>query len=266
MIVKTPSWRTLNAYVDGELEAADAAAVAQVAGLDAATAQQISLLYHVKGSIYAAAPQPPADLAEVMPALPPRRSPWMLALALAAAIAGLTLLVVQPWHYVMPTANDELFATAQSLHRQWLADEMANTVDSPPVVLAALSRFGHLPVVPDLESTGLSVVLVSISENLGRRILQIGYRGQHGCHLSLFVFDGNVVPKAGDASRDENERAYAWRAADLSYLLFARGMDGGRFTLISQKVEQATRLNAPLDTLAKQQLAENKRNSTSCQS
>jgi len=43
-------------------------------------------------------------------------------------------------------------------------------------------------------------------------------------------------------------------------------MDASRFGLIGKLVEKATRLNAPLDKDDHQELAENKRSSTSCRS
>ena len=135
---------------------------------------------------------------------------------------------------------------------------------APTVVLAALSRFGQVPVVPDLESTELAIALVTVSNSPAGRVLQIGYRGNHGCYLSLFVFAHGGLPKSPVRVAIGNDRAYGWRVDDLGYLLFAKGMDETRLTLIADKVEQATRDHAPLDSLARQQLAENKRNSASC--
>ena len=60
------------------------------------------------------------------------------------------------------------------------------------------------------------------------------------------------------------QRAYGWRVGDLGYLLFAVGMDPNRLALIADEVEKATRAHAPLDAEARQQLADNKRHSTTC--
>jgi anti-sigma factor RsiW len=258
-------WQKLNAYVDGELDAREAADVANAAAYDTETADQISLLYSLKGGIHEAFPPAPADLMSVLPSPRSRRLPTAVIAILAAAIAACILLVAGPADAPSPRPQDDLFAAARVLHDQWLVQEAADRVDTPPVVLAALTRFGRLPVVPDLDSTGLSIGLFSVSDLSGARLLQIGYRGQHGCHLSLFVFPAEKLPVVAFRVSDRLERVHAWRIEDLGYLLFARGMDENRFSLIAEKVEHSTRVKAPLDERARQQLAENKRKSARCE-
>ncbi len=260
----SPDWRTLNAYVDGELGSREAAEVAHAAGHDPETAEQISLLYHVKGGVHEIFPSAPDGLVSVLPRRR-RRYPMLAAAALAAAVGAAAMMLPVPAGTPTLELRESVFDSARAMHDRWLVHEMTDAVDTPPVVLAALSRFGRLPVVPDLESTGLSVGLVKVSDLQGGRVLQIGYRGQHGCHLSLFVFAGDQLPVSGIHALDRTERAHAWRVEDLGYLLFAKGMDESRFSLISQKVEHATRVNAPLDERARQELAQNKRNSANCE-
>ncbi len=60
------------------------------------------------------------------------------------------------------------------------------------------------------------------------------------------------------------ERAFGWQTNDLGYLLFATGMDGSRFDLIAQKVEQETRSHTPFDQRTREALAESKRTSAHC--
>jgi hypothetical protein len=257
-------WRKLNAFVDGELDAREAADVANAAAHDTETADQISLLYSLKGGIHEAFPSAPDSLASVLAARRSRRLPTAVVAILALAIAACVMLVAGPADTPPEQPQNDLFASARALHDEWLVHEAADRVDTPPVVLAALSRFGRLPVVPDLESTGLTVGLVSVSDLAGARVLQIGYRGQHGCHLSLFVFPEERLPVAAFSISDRLERVHAWRIEDLGYLLFARGMDDSRFALIAEKVEHSTRIKAPLDERARQELAANKRDSARC--
>ena len=73
------------------------------------------------------------------------------------------------------------------------------------------------------------------------------------------------MPKARAEFASGRDQAYGWRVNDLGYLLFARGMDPSRLALIAAKVEEATRANVPLGPIAREQLAQNKRNSTHCQ-
>ncbi len=262
--MRMPDWTTLNAYVDGELDPAAAAAVADAAGADAGVAGQIALLYQLKGVTHAAAPEAPAGLADRLPK-PRRIWPAAMAACIAAAMLIGAALWVAAATMQSPVLPSELLATARSLHGEWLSADARGQADAPPaVLLAALTRFGQVPVVPDLESTELAIGLVTIADGPDGRLLQVGYRGNHGCHLSMFVFADSRMPKSRVSVVAGKERAYGWRVGDLGYLLFAVGMDQNRLALIADKVEEATRARAPLDAAARQQLAANKRISATC--
>jgi hypothetical protein len=258
-----PSWDTLNAYVDGELDSSAAAEVAQAAGDDPAVAEQIATLYQLKGSCLGVAPDLPAFPGHLLDKRPHQ---WRKAVA---AVAAALLLGAALWlAFAMdrePARPENALATARTLHAQWLEAESVEAQQAQPVaLLAALSDFGRLPVVPDLASTALTVSTVKVAGGPGGRILQIGYRGIHGCHLSLFVFANDELPNSRLRLDEGLDRAYGWRVGDLGYLLFARGMDESRFWLIAEKVEEATHAKAPLNREAREALAENKRNSASC--
>jgi hypothetical protein len=259
-----PDWSTLNAYVDGALEPAAAAAVADAAGADPRIAEQIALLYQLKGASHGAMPDAPAELAG---ALARCRSKPLLALAAVAATVFLvgTAIAVGLYRMHTPALSEDLLATARTLHEKWEEADRHRPADAPPAaVLAALSGFGQMPFVPDLESTELTIGHITVSKGPAGRVLQIGYRGNHGCHLSLFVLTHARLPEMRVRVAMGRERAYGWRVHDLGYLLFAEGMDESRLTLIADKVEQATRSRAPLDRQAEEQLAENKRESAPC--
>ena len=262
--MRVPDWKTLSAYVDGELDPAAAAAVADAAGEDAAVAEQIALLYQLKGVSHAVAPEAPADLADLVPK-PRRIWPMALAACIAATVLVGTALWVATATMRPPALPSDLLATARSLHGKWLTVDAGGPTNTPPVVLlTALSQFSQVPVVPDLESTELAIGLVSVAHGPDGPVLQVGYRGNHGCHLSLFVFPDARLPRTAVLVATRKERAYGWRVGDLSYLLFAVGMDENRLALIAAKVEEATRARAPLDAAARQQLAENKLRSVTC--
>ena len=230
-----------------------------------ATASEIATLYKLKGVSHGAAPEPPVDLRAL---LPQQRRIWPG--AMAACVAAAILIGTAVWMPV-PTARapalpPDLLAEARTLHGAWLAAEARGMADTPPaVLLAALTTFGRMPVIPDLTSTALDIDLVKVAEGPDGRMLQVGYRGNHGCHLSLFAFVDRHMPEAAVRVAAGNDRAYGWRVGDLGYLLFAVGMDEGRLALIAEKVEAATRVHAPLDAAAQAQLAENKRHSATCQ-
>lgn len=263
-----PDWQTLNAYVDGELDATTAAAVAEAAGDDAAVAEQIATLYQLKGVSHNVAPEAPADLMDLMPPVPAstRRTP----VSIAAAVAMLAIALASIWvsfeRDSEQTIPAELLARAGSLHAQWLQSDVDAKMDTQPtVLLAALSGFGKVPFVPDLSSTTLSISRVTVDDSPDGQILHVGYRGTHGCHLSLFVFEGDAIPSTSQEAVQGSDLARGWRVNDLGYLLYARGMDRSRFQLISSTVEDATRKNTPLDNAAREQLAANKLHSRSCQ-
>ena len=265
MKLARPDWQALNAYVDGELSAADAAAVAEAAGEHRGVADEIALLYRLKGASHSSAGEIPADLHSLLPA---RRRPRgaLAALAVAAVLAlcvGLWTLHAFPDRPGLPAAA---LSTARLLHGEWLErDEGAASMDVPPArVLVALSAFGQAPVIPDLAATGLAIEHFTDRDTGDGRVLQIGFRGHHGCHLSMFVFGHGAMPHSAVRVVDGRELAYGWQVRDLGYLLFAVGMDPGRFDLISREVESATRANQPLTGEDRERLAQNRRQAASC--
>jgi anti-sigma factor RsiW len=151
--MRIPAWSTLSAYVDGELDADAAAAVADAAGNDdGGTAEKIALLYQLKGVSHATAPTAPRDLVDLLPKRRPRWPATFAAAAMALLMIGSALWVsLSAMH--APTLPSDVLATARMLHSQWLSYDEAKASSAEPVVLlAALSQFGQAPVVPDLES------------------------------------------------------------------------------------------------------------------
>ncbi len=260
-----PNWESLNAYVDGELDAPAAAAVAEAAGNDPAVADQIALLYRLKGVAHAVPPAAPADLTALLPApARPRRHIHALAAATFMLI-GLLALFAPRFLGEAPGLPPDVLATARHLHEKWLRAELTKPSEAPPAkVLAALAAFEQVPLIPDLAGTELEVDYFDDLRDTGRRLLQIGFRGQHGCHLSLFVLGDEKLPGTAVRVQDGAELAYGWQVGGLGYLLFAEGMDVGRFDLISREVEHATRVNQQLDAQERERLAQNRRDSASC--
>lgn len=269
MSAKSPSWQSLSAYVDGELSASEAADVADAAGHEPTVAEQIAGLYRLKAATHAvfAAPQPGLSLAGL---LPQRKRRWPVAAraACAAAAVVLAVMLAAGWLWLRPSAAalpSDLLATARSLHTDWLnADEAGSAADAPATLFAALADFRQLPVVPDLESAKLTIDRVTLAERPSGNVLQVGYRGTHGCHLSLFIFANAAMPQTLSRVDIGVERAYGWQVGNLGYMLFAKGMDGARFDLIAHKVEEGTRTHAPFDNRTRQALEESKKHSASC--
>jgi len=259
-------WTRLNAYVDGELPPQDAADIAVAAEVDAAVAHQIAALHALKADASLALPPAPEDLLGGLPLAPARigrRMKTAAAVAAVIAVVGVPAILMNAPAPMSQARETDLAASARQLHTSWLAHDETRAAIPTSVVLDRLTEFGRLPVLPDLEATGLSLALVDVVRSADGPLLQIGYRGQHGCHLSLFVAESwslVAVPVTDGAQ----ERAYAWDAGDLAYLLLANGMDPSRFDLIAAKVEGATRTRTPLDDADRVALAENKRVSAHC--
>lgn len=266
MIVSKPDWQTLNAYVDGELDGEVAASVVEAAARDAALANRLAALYRLKAAMPGAFAHSTIARDEATPKPISRWPRRLLPLAMAATIilaVGIGLWFSQAFVGGKPLDPGTL-DQARMLHETWLGGTSASETASPGKVLAALHGFGRLPVIPDLQSTGLTIGLVKTTRLNGEPLLQVGYRGHNGCHLSLFVFGGEPLPRQVKTTKRGTELASAWRAGELGYLLFAEGMDESRFTLISQVVEHASRMGAPLDRSEQQLLVLNKQNSASC--
>lgn len=259
-----PDWQTLNAYVDGELGSADAAAVAEAAGNDSAIADQIALLYQLKGLSHETfASQIPADLSGIRMERPFwRRNPVPMAAAVLMALvvgAGLWLLPARN------TVEEDALSVARAVHGEWLKNDRGRNQENTTAVLVnALTHFRDIPVIPDLESAQLHVERVKFIEREREKVLQVGYRGNHGCHVSLFVFTSGHMPATMTQIDHGKERGYAWQIGDLGYLLFAVGMDPDRLDLLAHKIEAQTRTRTPFDNLTRQALAESKRHSASC--
>jgi len=262
--MRRPGWRTLNAFVDGALDTAAAASVAEAAGSDPAIARQIAALYRLKGVSHRSFPAAPSDLGVTVFPQPRRRSRLALAVAVTlstAAVIATLWLAIRPEPGLLPA---DLVATARSLHADWLDADASQPSDPPATLIAALAHFRQLPAVPDLESAKLTISRVRFAEHGGRPVLQVGYLGLHGCHLSLFVFAAADLPETMVQLDSGPERAYGWRVNQLGYMLFARGMDRTMLDLIAHTVERHTRSYAPFDTDTRQALADRKRRSSSC--
>ena len=270
MTREPPDWPTLNAYVDGELDAREAGAVAEAAGSDAVVADRIACLYQLKGVMPSVPPPPPADLRGLVPK--PRRRPVGSVAGIIAAAAVVMLVIGVALFQLLSTVPEgslrlpqPALAAARTLHTDWLAaDHGANAGASPSLVLAAMSQFSQPPMIPDLTSSKLTIERVTVTDQPDGHVLQVGYRGNHGCHLSLFIFANGKLPSRMVQEDSGTERAYGWQVADLGYMLFAVGMDSARYDLIAHKVEEATRSGTPFDEKTREALAESKARSASC--
>lgn len=265
---RPPSWAELNAYVDGELDSADAARVAAAAAADHRLAREIAQLAELKSSLQVNAEPPPPELLDA----PLRRhhsrrvAQALAACMLLAMIAGGLWLAyprLQP-----PTGLEATLRTAETLHDIWLQGAGDSAEPSAGVLLATLQDFGLPLQIPDLSDTRLSIAHIALT-GPQRDVLHVGYLGTRGCQVSLLAFRSQekaaaAFPEELTHRTADGEEAYLWQARSVAYVLLADSMESGRMALIAQAVEEATRRLGPMSPKTRSALADNREKSAPC--
>ncbi len=211
---KHPDMERLNAFVDGELTPGERAAVAAQIKAQPEIARAHATLARLKACI--------GETADATPpvALPaPRKRPgrWAAQIGLAGlAVAVLGLLA--------------FYDTIGSVGERGQVPRVGRDA---VVMLAALPAN---PVIPHLDTGGLTLEDVKIDLAGDVRLLVATYRGPHGCVLDLRISSaGSALPAGVGSSR------YNWAVGPLAYELVAHGMPGWRFAVIAHAAEQETR-------------------------
>lgn len=232
----------LNAYVDGELSPEDDARVAKAIARDPVLAARVATLSRVKSALagLAGAPADPIHL-------PGRRRPRAM-LAIAASVALLaavmsSMLTDQLWYGGDDNGWHQEAATA---HADWALEPTApdaREVDAN-LYLASLDRLNLPFQAPDLTSAKLRLTYLKLYEadTVFPAALHLGYTGRRGCQLTLWV---TASPRTLETDltefREGKMRSFRWRQDKIAYALFATGMAENRFTMIADKVHEATR-------------------------
>lgn len=253
----------LNAYVDGELGAAEAAALAQRAACEPAMAGRIAALHQMKaalamlGSEASPPPLPPPLPPPPLGATAPRCRRGRLiaagALALVAAVAALMAVMIMPLAgppVAAPSGTpaqqvragdaetrDTVGDSALARHDAWVAgyDPEAETLPAPAWLEAPM------------QAAGLRLVyLAPIASGSGRDKLHHGFTGTRDCRLSLFEKE---TPQSGlGALRLSLETALLraeWQVQGRRYTMLARDMNRERFTAIATALHDVSDARAP---------------------
>ena len=201
----------LNALVDGELSAAEQAALAARLAVDHDLARAHATLANLKAHVVASAE------AELAPPLPPmakhsRQQPmfgWAAAaVVVCVGIYGATI----------------AFSPSE------------DTVAEFPHTIVKLAALPSSPVVPDLGVAGLKLSGIAMESPGGVATIVANYRGPRGCRLELRVRQtGTAIPPAGGTS------SWSWTVGELAYDLTAYGMPAARFAAVASAAEHATR-------------------------
>jgi anti-sigma factor RsiW len=224
----------LNAYVDGELDAGEAARVAAEVANDPRTGRAVANLHGMKsavGAAFLAADDPPP--------LAIGRRPRRLRLT-AAVVAGLLLatgaaLLASGW--LTPRGPDMV---TQALKRY---DAEASGADAS---LDLATAYGRL-VMPDLTPAGLQIASFEPAVRLGTgTAAHIAYVGARGCRLSFYAFAKGAGLPQPVSRRDSQALVESWSTAGSGYLLVARRMNRDRFDVVAEALKQATAEAVPL--------------------
>jgi anti-sigma factor RsiW len=202
----------LNAFVDGELEPAERAAMAAKLASDRDLARAHATLARLKACVSGNAAA--GTMAPLTLPVKRRHLPTAAMAAAAVVVAGFAFFITLiGW----PPEQDSVA-------------ESAHTV----IKLAVLpSR----PVVPDLGVAGLKLAGIAMESPGGIPTVVATYRGPRGCRLELRIYPAlaAVAPTPAASSRLQ------WTVDHLGYELAAFGMPEARFAAVAAAAQNATR-------------------------
>jgi hypothetical protein len=215
------SWEILNAYVDGELDPAISAQVAEAAASDAATAARIFTLSKLKASAAGVNCQDGSLLP--LPVLPKRaRRSSRYGYAVAAGLALAACFCFQ--YLAAPPTVQTWLDFALGAQRQWLVTAARTGSEARSrVTIGATTATRPL----DLSGANLSLVYVAPLSQVDKSgSTFLGYRGPHGCLVGLWIGDPqNGLGHTPQPFDVKQMRVRAWSGQNAAYAVIARGMD-----------------------------------------
>lgn len=287
---KSPySEEELNAFIDDELPANEAAVLLRALSGDRHLAMRVSDLTRLKAevrgcidegdlrmpdidAIYRAVPSPrPRFMASfrdfflrLISFLSPRgwRASYFAAAGGMLAVLLVGAVVFGNGFFQKPAGREDRFlARALAVHDRWIREPAGPAMKGPLHLADFITDSGRI-VVPDLSASRLNI---SLLERFGADGLHVGYSGVHGCRLSLFI-QGNAGGKARalQKRREGKAQAYLWSTKNLDFAVMAVGMDPSRLELIANDVFLAAQTMQPLEEKMRLALSANLRQSRSC--
>ena len=248
-----PSWEQLSAYVDGELAADEAAAVAAAIAADPDLAAQVATLTRLKAKTMESATAwdllvPPALLTRSGETSGKGRV-WRPALI----AASLTLAVALGAMALIPLRDQRggSLQAALDLHRNWIAAPATSTRMDTIAAAAALTE------IPDLSAAGLTLSHVAIpgAQAAGGHGVLFAFRGPRGCRVSLWVSDAPQDFTAEPLRQEfDGLVGFVWRVEHKGYALLTRDMDPQRFATLASAVARITREQFRVDDLTRMAL------------
>ncbi|WFE74850.1 hypothetical protein [Roseinatronobacter sp. S2] len=226
------SHETLNAFVDGALPPAQAAAVIAAIAEDPNLARHVATLHRLKSAVTtlnADTPLPP------LPAPLDRRRPvWRGAIAaaiLGAAIGG-ALWFGAPQH-TGPDAAVSAALSPLATHQAWADTAHPQAQAQMPDDLEWLT--------PVMHATGLHLAYAGDWQNG----LHLGYIGANACKLSLFIQPDDQPDTALDIHLDQHLQQASWTISGLHFSIVSLDMDTARFATIATTAHTKSRDHLP---------------------
>ncbi len=255
------NFEILNAYVDGELDAAEVADVALAVANDSDLAHQVVILTRVRSALIEAVDVPAVNFATDR-----QKRSYRPLLAACVAFLVLTAGVLAVTGLYQRSASPDWFVAVASAHTNWPDDKADSEGPAIPVDFSGAGIFRGA-FIPTLEAARLYIT--HINETTGPTDAEqiiVRYRGTRGCRITLFIStEALAFPLEKKLFKKGRQQAYAWRNGKYGYGVIAEGMDISRYQLIVETLYKAIRRYQPIDQETRVALGESRRNSVPCQ-
>lgn len=225
-----PDWETLNAYVDGELSAAQTAEVESAVAKDPVVRAEVARIAGLKAAL-----QQGPDLGggtASKAAATGASTRTALVAACVALLIGISALL--SWQ-----GRGEDWAVWSFQQHQMLSARSFVVQEPAPTPVISTSGKAQLKT-PDLSESGLFLVDLSIVSREGHEAVTLHYRGLRGCRLTFVAVTGDaeIEGKLSAAIGGAPIVVDRWSGPSFGYLLFASGMDRMRFAAIGAYLRQ----------------------------
>jgi anti-sigma factor RsiW len=258
MSSRPSEWEDLNAYVDGELEPAHAADVAERIAGDPALARQAAALTGMKAALADTSAAPAFDFAPPVPASRRHRR-WLAVAASAVFILAASAFWATQFDQTAPA----WLSAAATAHDSLVAQQ----TDAPLYAEQVAAVAGFHPYIPDLVAAKLSLAAAApFIINGAPDGLALQYTGTRGCQVTYVAFPGEGFTLDESLAQIETGdlTGYGWRVGAIGYAILAHGMDPDRLAVIAANIHAASRLHRPFDDAARTQLAQSRAESRAC--
>ena len=264
-----PSDEQISAYVDGELDATEAASVAQALASDRALAQRVAAISQVRAALPHLIPEiSDLDLAQLeehadLTSVTDRTRGKSLLWAAATACCAVLLLAVSLVILNKPSEVGQKTWFEQAVRRHEAWGTSLTRLGKPLPLTVGVGGASDPVVVPDLRSAGLKIDVVERAEFSGIATVRAGYVGSRGCQLSLYV-SSQVLPLTTYDNKQDGVLIASWTGAKYSYVMLALRMNPNRFNELAEIIAAATRRDMPIGPSAAARMAQTRRMSPPC--